>query len=34
MDKDHMAILEVPDPEAFERDILRADGPIVVAFWA
>jgi len=29
-----MAVLEVPDEESFERDVLRADGPIVVAFWA
>jgi thioredoxin 1 len=29
-----MALLEVPDEEAFEREVLQAEGPIVVAFWA
>jgi len=29
-----MAVLEVPDEESFDRDVLRADEPTVVAFWA
>jgi thioredoxin 1 len=29
-----MAVLEVADAESFEREVLRSDGPTVVAFWA
>lgn len=29
-----LAVLEVPDAESFDRDVLRADEPTVVAFWA
>jgi len=29
-----MGTLEVPTPEAFERDVLRAPEPTVVLFWA
>jgi thioredoxin 1 len=29
-----MAVFEVPDADAFARDVLGADEPTVVAFWA
>lgn len=29
-----MVVTEIDSPEAFEREVLRAEGPTVVLFWA